>query len=237
MPLGNHAAHWSSYIGEVIRGVSLYYPFWLKVLKEQKAALITNIGTQFDLRPHMKFPDWTKINAGIQQHLQKVRARPENITASEWDKYIQFWNDPRNIARVAQNRGVKQRGHILDVGRVLPAQATASPSGVEGAGTTRRVPTIRTTRIRMSMAILSSVIYRSFPGDMSPGNMCHRDTNFLTGKYVGPTVSLGIVAREGIPCKRSSANIPGDKSPGKRIPSDKSPGKARNCRWGMGLML
>nr|GEV59854.1 hypothetical protein [Tanacetum cinerariifolium] len=27
--------------------------------------------TQFDLRPHMESPDWTEINAGIQQHLQK----------------------------------------------------------------------------------------------------------------------------------------------------------------------
>nr|GEZ81478.1 hypothetical protein [Tanacetum cinerariifolium] len=98
MPLSDHAAHWSSYIG----------------------------------RPHMESPDWTEINAGIQQHLQKAyntnkaafkaqhwvidpttgtynvekirRERPENFTASEWDKYIEFWNDPRNIARAAQNR-------------------------------------------------------------------------------------------------------------------------------------
>nr|GFB42500.1 hypothetical protein [Tanacetum cinerariifolium] len=69
MPLGDHAAHWSSYIGEVIRGVPLYYHSWLKVPKEQKAALITDIGTQFDLRPHMESLDWTEINAGIQQHL------------------------------------------------------------------------------------------------------------------------------------------------------------------------
>nr|GFA14374.1 hypothetical protein [Tanacetum cinerariifolium] len=116
MPLGDHAAQWSSYIGEVIRGVPLYYPSWLKFPKEQKAALITDIGTQFDLRLHMESPDWTEINVGIQQHLQKAyntnkaafkaqhwvidpttgtynvekieRARPENITASEWDKYI-----------------------------------------------------------------------------------------------------------------------------------------------------
>nr|GEY92040.1 F-box domain, leucine-rich repeat domain, L domain-like protein [Tanacetum cinerariifolium] len=194
MPLGDHAAHWSSYIGEVIRGVPLYYPSWLKA--------------RFDLRPHMESPDWTEINAGIQQHLEKARARPENITASEWDKYIQFWNDPRNNAGAAQNRqnrakstvisrqgsrslarlrdemrqssttqeypslidtffvehtvngeffrdedrriyemtrleatgtytddeinrldrGGKQRGHILGVGRVLPAWATTSPS-------------------------------------------------------------------------------------------------------------
>nr|GFB75585.1 hypothetical protein [Tanacetum cinerariifolium] len=44
MPLGDHAAPWSSYIREVIRGVPLYYPFWLNVPKEQKAALITDIG-------------------------------------------------------------------------------------------------------------------------------------------------------------------------------------------------
>ncbi|GKC90869.1 hypothetical protein Tco_1151518 [Tanacetum coccineum] len=126
MPLGDHAAHWASYIGEVIRGVPLYYPSWLKVPKEWKAALITDIGTQFDMRPHMESPDWTKINAGIQQHLQKAyntnkaafKAQhwvidpttgtynvekirwtcPEDITAEDSDKYIQFWNDPRNIA-------------------------------------------------------------------------------------------------------------------------------------------
>nr|GEZ99097.1 hypothetical protein [Tanacetum cinerariifolium] len=44
MPLGDHAAQWSSYIKKVIRGVPLYYPSWLKVPKEQKAALITDIG-------------------------------------------------------------------------------------------------------------------------------------------------------------------------------------------------
>nr|GFB78775.1 F-box domain, leucine-rich repeat domain, L domain-like protein [Tanacetum cinerariifolium] len=38
-------------------------------------------------------------------NVDKIRqARLENITTSEWDKYIQFWNDPRNIARAAQNR-------------------------------------------------------------------------------------------------------------------------------------
>nr|GEZ58424.1 hypothetical protein [Tanacetum cinerariifolium] len=47
MPLGDHAAHWSSYIGEVIRGVPLYYLSWLKVPKERKAALITDIGVSY----------------------------------------------------------------------------------------------------------------------------------------------------------------------------------------------
>nr|GEX24526.1 ankyrin repeat family protein [Tanacetum cinerariifolium] len=44
IPLGDHADHWSSYIGEVIRGVPLNYPSWLKVPKERKAALIIDIG-------------------------------------------------------------------------------------------------------------------------------------------------------------------------------------------------
>nr|GFA53906.1 hypothetical protein [Tanacetum cinerariifolium] len=46
MPLSDHATHWSGYIGEVIRGVPLYYPSWLKVPKERKTALITNIGEE-----------------------------------------------------------------------------------------------------------------------------------------------------------------------------------------------
>nr|GEW69145.1 hypothetical protein [Tanacetum cinerariifolium] len=54
----------------------------------------------------------------------------------------------------------------------------------------------------------NSLIDEEFPGDMSPGNMCHRSTYFLTGKYVGPTVSPGIVAGEGIPYERSPVNIP-----------------------------
>nr|GEW30646.1 hypothetical protein [Tanacetum cinerariifolium] len=106
-------------------------------------------------------------------------------------------------------------------------------AGVAGAGTRRRVPTIRTMRMRMAMAILSCVIYGSFPGDMSPGNMCHRDTYFLTGKSVGPTVSLGKESLVSVPQR----TFPGDKSPVKFIPSDKSPRKVENCRWERGLML
>nr|GFA08293.1 F-box domain, leucine-rich repeat domain, L domain-like protein [Tanacetum cinerariifolium] len=154
-------------------------------------ALLTE--TQLDLRPHMESPNWREINAGIQQHLQKAyntnkvafkaqhwvidpttgtynvekikRERPENITASEWDKCRtqplrstrrsltnSLWHtlltgnsfgmrtdeemrrleamgtySDDEINRLA--RGGKQQGHIAGVGRVLPARATASPSG------------------------------------------------------------------------------------------------------------
>ncbi|GJT88291.1 F-box domain containing protein [Tanacetum coccineum] len=140
-PLGPHAAHWSNYIGEVVRSVPLYYPSWEKVPKERKAALISNIGTLFDLRPHMESSRWTEIYEGINQHLQKAyntnkasfkakhwkvdpqtgtydveairRARPEEITADEWDNYIRFWNDPKNLARAAQNRQNRQKSVVI----------------------------------------------------------------------------------------------------------------------------
>ncbi|GJQ92115.1 F-box domain containing protein [Tanacetum coccineum] len=139
-PFGPHAAHWSNYIGEVVRSVPLYYPSWEKVPKERKAAIISEIGTLFDLRPHMDSSRWTEIYEGINMHLQKAyntnkasfkakhwkadpttgtydveairRARPEEITAAEWDKYIKFWNDPKNLARAAQNRLNRQKSVV-----------------------------------------------------------------------------------------------------------------------------
>nr|GEV97269.1 hypothetical protein [Tanacetum cinerariifolium] len=126
MPLGYHAAHWSSYIEEVIRGVPLYYPSWLKVPKERKVALITDIGAAHgipcldrDRRRHpaalakkyntnkvaFKAQHWVIDPTTGTYNVEKIRrARLENITASEWDKYIKFWNEPKNIARAAQNR-------------------------------------------------------------------------------------------------------------------------------------
>nr|GEV46960.1 hypothetical protein [Tanacetum cinerariifolium] len=53
---------------------------------------------------------------------------------------------------------------------------------------------------------------------MSPGNICHRDTNYLTEKYVGPTVSLGKVSLSSIPQRqvareRFSQRLVAEKSP------------------------
>ncbi|GKE06378.1 hypothetical protein Tco_1398396, partial [Tanacetum coccineum] len=76
------------------------------------------------LTPHMQSQRWADINAGIQQHLQKLyntnkaslkashwvinpetgtydvetirQGRPESITQADWDAQIAFWNDLRN---------------------------------------------------------------------------------------------------------------------------------------------
>ncbi|GJW17460.1 hypothetical protein Tco_0024896 [Tanacetum coccineum] len=141
MPLGDHASHWSNYLGELIKEMPLYYPSCQKVLAERKAAIMTKIGTQFDLKPHMQSQRWTYINAGIQQHLQKLyntnkaslkaahwvinpetgtydvegirQRRPENITPADWDAQLAFLNNPRNQARAAQNRQNRAKSTIV----------------------------------------------------------------------------------------------------------------------------
>ncbi|GJT94796.1 F-box domain containing protein [Tanacetum coccineum] len=99
---------------EVVRSVPLYYPSWEKVPKERKAAIISDIGTQFDLRPHMESPDWTADPTTGTYDVEGIRrARPEEITAAEWDKYIAFWNDPKNLARATQNRLNRQKSVVI----------------------------------------------------------------------------------------------------------------------------
>nr|GEZ96781.1 hypothetical protein [Tanacetum cinerariifolium] len=72
MPLGDHAAHWANYLGELVRELPLHYPSWRQMPPERKARVVAKIGTQFDLRPHMKSDRWPQIYAGIQHHLQKI---------------------------------------------------------------------------------------------------------------------------------------------------------------------
>ncbi|GJU21313.1 hypothetical protein Tco_1154655, partial [Tanacetum coccineum] len=72
MPLGEHAAHWANYLGELVRELPLHYPSWRQVPAEQKAGVMARIGTQFDMRPHMESDRWPLIYAAIQQHLQKI---------------------------------------------------------------------------------------------------------------------------------------------------------------------
>ncbi|GJY50754.1 hypothetical protein Tco_0441601 [Tanacetum coccineum] len=40
MPLGDHTAHWTNYLGELVRGLSLHHPSWRQVQPEQKAGVV-----------------------------------------------------------------------------------------------------------------------------------------------------------------------------------------------------
>nr|GEX60484.1 RNA-directed DNA polymerase, eukaryota, reverse transcriptase zinc-binding domain protein [Tanacetum cinerariifolium] len=52
---------------------------------ERKVAILTKIGTQFDLKPHMQSQRWTDINAGIRQHLQKLyNTSKASLKAAQW---------------------------------------------------------------------------------------------------------------------------------------------------------
>ncbi|GJV40601.1 hypothetical protein Tco_1419041 [Tanacetum coccineum] len=141
MPLGNHASHWANYLGELVRELSLHYPSWRQMLPERKAGVVAKIGTQFDFRPHMESDRWPQIYAGIQQHLQKIyngkkaalkerhwvpdedgtydverirRGRPSHISKVDWDAQIAFWNDPKNLARAAQNKQNRAKSKVME---------------------------------------------------------------------------------------------------------------------------
>ncbi|GJW93262.1 zinc finger, CCHC-type containing protein [Tanacetum coccineum] len=112
-----------------------------KSLNDKNWSNVAPILTQFDLTPHMQSQHWADINAGIQQHLQKLyntnkaslkaahwvinpetgtydvetirQGRPESITPADWDAQIAFWNDPRNQARAAQNRQNRAKSTVV----------------------------------------------------------------------------------------------------------------------------
>ncbi|GJY74413.1 hypothetical protein Tco_0478844 [Tanacetum coccineum] len=140
MPLGEHAAHWANYLGELVRELPLYYPSWRQMPPERKAGVVEKIGTQFNLRPHMDSDRWPQIYAGIQQHLQKIYngkkaalkdrhwrpdadgtydleqirlGRPSHISEADWDAQVAFWNDPKNLTRAAQNKQNRAKSKVV----------------------------------------------------------------------------------------------------------------------------
>nr|GFD03204.1 hypothetical protein [Tanacetum cinerariifolium] len=44
MPLGDHAAHWANYLGELVKELPLYYPSWRQMPPERKAGVVAKIG-------------------------------------------------------------------------------------------------------------------------------------------------------------------------------------------------
>ncbi|GKC91201.1 hypothetical protein Tco_1151850, partial [Tanacetum coccineum] len=43
MPLGEHAAHWANYLGELVRELPLHHPSWRQVPPKQKAGVMARI--------------------------------------------------------------------------------------------------------------------------------------------------------------------------------------------------
>nr|GFB78693.1 F-box domain, leucine-rich repeat domain, L domain-like protein [Tanacetum cinerariifolium] len=109
MPLGDHASHWSSYMGEVIRGVPLYYPSWLKVPKERK--MQTSTTQEYPSLVDTFFVEHTVNGEFLRDEDRRIYEEMRMLEA------MGTYTDDE-INRLA--RGGKQRGHIAGVGRVLP---------------------------------------------------------------------------------------------------------------------
>ncbi|GJZ59264.1 hypothetical protein Tco_0615080 [Tanacetum coccineum] len=69
-PLGPHAAHWSNYIGEVVRSVPLYYPSWGEVPRSGGDDLFKELGPCLTLAEH-GFPTAGQSKAKHQHALAK----------------------------------------------------------------------------------------------------------------------------------------------------------------------
>ncbi|GJT90548.1 isoflavone reductase [Tanacetum coccineum] len=182
MPLGDHAAQWDNYLGELVREFPLHHPSWRQVPPEQKAGVVAKIGTSLTAY-HMEFvlDHWPK-SWGIQQHLQKLyngkkdalkerywvpnedgtydverirRGHPVHIFATNWDEQIAFWNDPKNLARAAQNKKNRAKSTVIcRQGSRLPYHHTAAVGDDFGGKNNREVirkswmPSVKATAVK-----------------------------------------------------------------------------------------
>ncbi|GJY40839.1 hypothetical protein Tco_0428109 [Tanacetum coccineum] len=131
MPLGDHASHWSNYLGELIREMPLNYPSWQKVPTERK--------TQFDLTPHMQSQRWTDINAGIQQHLQKLyNTNKASLKATHWvinhtkpGMYYLFRSDDKFSQILSQYESTPEFGNASESGMCRDGEMADDEDGDE----------------------------------------------------------------------------------------------------------
>nr|GEW32478.1 acidic leucine-rich nuclear phosphoprotein 32 family member A [Tanacetum cinerariifolium] len=118
MPLGDHASHWSNYLGELIKEMPLYYPSWQKVPAKRKAVIMTKIGMESSA---------TRVYSS-QIHTFFVKHTVGGVFTRDEDKAI-YAPTPRRVCPTLKKdnalaRKGKQRGHLPGVGRVLPRRAT-----------------------------------------------------------------------------------------------------------------
>ncbi|GJS85188.1 F-box domain containing protein [Tanacetum coccineum] len=141
VPTGPYSTQWGNYFGEMIRGIPLYYPSWQKVPAGDKARLMATLGTTYNLEPHMRSERWPRIDGYIQAQFGKTyntnkatlkrehwikdpetgaydldqirRGKPDEYTDDEWEKYINFWNDPANAQRAETNRLNRSKSTVV----------------------------------------------------------------------------------------------------------------------------
>ncbi|GJX98086.1 hypothetical protein Tco_0355105 [Tanacetum coccineum] len=141
VPTGPYSTQWGNYFGEMIRSIPLYYPSWQKVPAGDKARLMATLGSTYNLEPHMRSERWPRIEGYIQAQFGKSyntnkatlkrehwirdpetgaydldrirRGKPDEYTDDEWEKYINFWNDPANVQRAETNRLNRSKSTVV----------------------------------------------------------------------------------------------------------------------------
>ncbi|GKF16856.1 hypothetical protein Tco_0061774, partial [Tanacetum coccineum] len=112
MPLGEHAAHWANYLGELVRELPLHYPSWRQVPAVQKARVMARIGIYNGKKAALKERHWIPDSDGTYD-LERIRlSRPSHISEVNWDAQIAFWNDPKNRARATQNKQNRAKSKV-----------------------------------------------------------------------------------------------------------------------------
>nr|GEV55079.1 putative lipase ROG1 isoform X1 [Tanacetum cinerariifolium] len=158
----------------------------LDVLREQFAGLVIQRGLPFN---HFDDEQTTRV---FQNHLQPKYNHDEMRRLEATGTYT--YDEINRLAR----RG-KQRGHIPSVSRVLPARVTAGPIESVGANGNGGSGVCGDDDESADNQEDEDEDGDGDSYDMSPEEMCHGGTNYLTENYVGPTVSLGNVSLVSVP--------------------------------------
>ncbi|GJT93245.1 retrotransposon protein, putative, ty1-copia subclass [Tanacetum coccineum] len=114
MPLGDHAAHWANYLGELVRELPLHYPSWRQIPPERKAGVVANIGIYNGKKAALKERYWVPEEDGTYDLERIRRGRPSHISEVDWDAQLAFWNDPKNLARAAQNKQNRAKSKVME---------------------------------------------------------------------------------------------------------------------------
>nr|GEW43681.1 hypothetical protein [Tanacetum cinerariifolium] len=76
MPLGDHAAHWANYLGELVRKLPLHYPSWRQMPPERKAGVVAKIGNSL----------WVRVVKALHGEDEKIGKKLGNeANTSLWD--------------------------------------------------------------------------------------------------------------------------------------------------------
>nr|GFB20218.1 hypothetical protein [Tanacetum cinerariifolium] len=89
MPLGDHAAHWANYLGELVRELPLHYPSWRQMPPERKARVVAKIGRLQKIyngkKAALKQRYWVPEEDRSYDLEGIRRACPSHISEADWD--------------------------------------------------------------------------------------------------------------------------------------------------------